>query len=141
MSAHAFNLKKPKLGPVQVAVATLIAVAFVLLASSAAQAWDRRYHNDFNYANAVRGSGPIANITGGKTYVGYSSFPGYSTNSYGGTYNYYNGTLYAYGAASGDSWSNYGHAVYNGGESKCWWNTSYPYASHNPLLICDQKIA
>ncbi|GAA2872133.1 hypothetical protein [Paenarthrobacter ilicis] len=58
--------------PVTLLVAALLSLVFVIMASTAAQAYTRRYHADFNYANQVRGSGFIDYLSGGRTHVGYT---------------------------------------------------------------------
>ncbi len=73
-------------------MAAFLALVFVILASTAAQAYIRRYHSDYNYANQIRGSGFIDYLTGGRTNVGYTPPLGFQAWSYGGgTYNYYSG--------------------------------------------------
>ncbi|MDQ0144599.1 hypothetical protein [Pseudarthrobacter niigatensis] len=140
-SALVIEASKTKITrPITLLVAALLALVFVIMASTAAQAYTRRYHADFNYANQVRGSGFIDNLSGGGTHVGYTPPLGFQSWSYGGTYNYANGNAYSTGAAQGEAWSSYSHALYRYGESKCWWNTSYPEARHNPQLLCDQYV-
>jgi len=121
-------------------MAAMLAVLFVIQTSTAAQAYVRRYHSDYNYANQVRGSGFIDYLTGGRTHVGYTPPLGFQAWSYGGTYNYYSGNYVNTGGATGEAWSHYAHDVYRYGESKCWWNTSYPEAFHNPQLLCEQYV-
>lgn len=126
---------------VSLLMAAFLALVFVILASTAAQAYIRRYHSDYNYANQIRGSGFIDYLTGGRTNVGYTPPLGFQAWSYGGTYNYYSGDAVSTGGATGEAWSHYSHGpAYRYGESKCWWNTSYPEAFHNPQLLCEQYV-